>query len=179
MGVLLLLISRLYRIEKEAAPLSAADRHQLRQTHARPESPRRRGLSRVSPLQLVRTFVFRASIPGRPLSLIVYPSSNVSFSRRMPPDCPPGPSPWAHRDKASESKASGRPQGTNAKMNTGRSTRRRQRTSGTSPPAKPQTLARQRPRACGFRPMPITIPKRWRSRFRTDGDHFWTAGSEW
>jgi len=36
MGVLLLLISRLYRIEKEAAPLSAADRHQLRQTHVRP-----------------------------------------------------------------------------------------------------------------------------------------------
>ena len=36
MGVLLLLISRLYRIEKEAAPLSAADRHQWRQTHARP-----------------------------------------------------------------------------------------------------------------------------------------------
>lgn len=36
MDLLLLLISRLYRIEKEAAPLAAADRHQLRQTHARP-----------------------------------------------------------------------------------------------------------------------------------------------
>ena len=36
MGVLLLLISQLYRLEKEAAPLSPADRHQLRQTHARP-----------------------------------------------------------------------------------------------------------------------------------------------
>ena len=36
MGYLLLLISRLYRLEKEAAPLDAAGRYQLRQTHARP-----------------------------------------------------------------------------------------------------------------------------------------------
>ncbi len=36
MGGWLLFISRLYRIEKEAAPLSAADRQQLRQTYARP-----------------------------------------------------------------------------------------------------------------------------------------------